>query len=225
MRPIVFVGPTPVRRDSLERLGAERRPPVREASLDSVPPGRLVAIIDGELPPGSLLPVSEVEAALDRGVVIYGAASIGAYLASTCARQGMRGIGWVYGQYRAGRLSSFNEIEVVYDPFSLQALSVPLVNVIFWLQELVLASAITPRDARAALEEVRQISVCDRDVASIKACLKRLFNQDRGQQELMTMSKFPDVKAQDAEQLLVDAAKLLRPSCCISPSNAIATIT
>ena len=49
----------------------------------------------------------------------------------------MHGVGWVYDQYIAGKITSFDEIAVIYDPLCLQNLSVPLVNIRFWLDGLI----------------------------------------------------------------------------------------
>jgi hypothetical protein len=198
MIPLVFVGPTLSQQDCLQLLDAELFPPARLGGLTGVMPGHLVAIIDGELPPGAFLPDCEIEAALDRGVVLYGAASVGASRASTFADHGMRGVGWVYEQYRAGRLSSFDEVAVLYDPLSLQALSVPLVNVRFWLDRLVAASRITVGDACGAFDEVCQLSLWDRNVATIKRCLKKHLAHE----EIEMPSTFPNVKENDARRLL-----------------------
>ena len=145
MRPLVFIGPTLSRRRCSALLSAEYLPPARKGSLNEVTPGRVVAIIDGEIPPDAFLPECEVRAALDRDVVLFGAASVGAYHASNFADHGMHGVGWVYDQYRAGALASFDEIAVMYDPVSLRALSVPLVNVRFWLEGLIAAISSTTR--------------------------------------------------------------------------------
>ena len=116
MRPVVFIGPTLSRRRCSALLAAEYLPPARKGSLNEITPGRVVAIVDGEIPPDAFLPECEVRAALDRDVVLFGAASVGAYHASNFADYGMHGVGWVYDQYRAGSLQSFDEIAVMYDP-------------------------------------------------------------------------------------------------------------
>ena len=102
MRPVVFIGPTLSQRRCSALLSAEYLPPARKGSLNEITPGRVVAIVDGEIPPDAFLPECEVRAALDRDVVLYGAASVGAYHASNLADHGMHGVGWVYDQYRAG---------------------------------------------------------------------------------------------------------------------------
>jgi hypothetical protein len=199
MRPLVFIGPTLSRRRCSALLSAEYLPPARKGSLNEITPGRVVAIIDGEIPPDAFLPECEVRAALDRDVVLFGAASVGAYHASNFTDHGMHGVGWVYDQYCAGALASFDEIAVMYDPVSLRALSVPLVSVRFWLEGLMGASFLRPEDVTAILEELRRLPISDRDGVGIKRCiaeLSTLRNFD------LPSDKFPDVKAHDAQMLL-----------------------
>ena len=202
MRPVVFIGPTLSRRRCSALLGAEYLPPARKGSLNEITPGRVVAIIDGEIPPDACLPECEVRKALDRDVVLFGAASVGAYYASNFANLGMHGVGWVYDQYRAGALSSFDEIAVMYDPVSLRALSVPLVNVRFWLEGLIAASLLRPGDVNAILEELRRLPISDRDGAGIKRCIAELFGRCALRKFDLPSDTFPDVKAQDARMLL-----------------------
>ena len=202
MRPVVFIGPTLSRRRCSALLGAEYLPPARKGSLNEITPGRVVAIIDGEIPPDAFLPECEVREALDRDVVLFGAASVGAYHASNFANLGMHGVGWVYDQYRAGALSSFDEIAVMYDPVSLRALSVPLVNVRFWLEGLIAASLLRPGDVNAILEELRRLPISDRDGAGIKRCIAELFGRCALRKFDLPSDTFPDVKAQDARMLL-----------------------
>jgi hypothetical protein len=202
MKPLVFIGPSLSPRECSQLLHADFLPPARKGVLNSVAPGHVVAVIDGELPPDDFLPDCEVSDALDRRVTLYGAASVGALHAAAFADQGMHGVGWVYNQYVAGKITSFDEIAAIYDPRCLRNLSVPLVNIRFWLDGLLAASRIKSDDARNALEELRRLPVFDRDIVSIKKCLHGLFHQNSVQKELDTMTAFPDIKRNDARKLL-----------------------
>ena len=202
MRPVVFIGPTLSRRRCSALLAAEYLPPARKGSLNEITPGRVVAIVDGEIPPDAFLPECEVRAALDRDVVLFGAASVGAYHASNFADYGMHGVGWVYDQYRAGSLPSFDEIAVMYDPVSLHALSVPLVSVRFWLEGLIAASLLRPGDVNAILEELRRLPISDRDMEGVKRCITELFGRSALRKFDLPSDAFPDVKAHDAQMLL-----------------------
>jgi hypothetical protein len=202
MKPLVFIGPSLSHRECSQLLHADSLPPARRGSLNSIAPGRAVAVIDGELPPDDFLPGGEVSDALDRRIALYGAASVGAWQAAAFADQGMHGVGWVYDQYVAGKITSFDEIAAIYDPLCLRNLSVPLVNIRFWLDGLVAAARIAPDDAQTALDELRQLPIFDRDIVSIKKCLHELFHQHPVQKELETMTAFPNIKRNDAKKLL-----------------------
>ena len=184
-------------------VGRGVSPTSAKGSLEEIIPGRVVAIIDGELPPGAFLSACEIQAALERGVVLYGAASVGAYHASAFADHGMRGIGWVYDQFREGQLASLDEISLIYDPVSLGALSVPLVNIRFWLDGLVSACVIASEGAQAVLEEVPQLAVFDRNASMINRLVAQCLPPAASQRALeATQGTFPDVKADDARRLL-----------------------
>ena len=220
MKPVVFLGPTLPRDEALQLLNAEYLPPVRQGSLEQLTTGCLVAIIDGELSPGATLPDSEIRDASRRGLVLYGAASVGAYHASRFIVPNMRGVGWVYEQYRANRISSFNEISVLYHPVSLQALSVPLVNVRFWLNQFVNASIITSADAFSAMKQACQLDLNNRDFSGIKACLLRHLRHELVQKELCAISAFPDIKGDDARALLRLCARIIKNDASGDPEPA-----
>lgn len=209
MKPVVFLGPTLRPSEARQILKAEFLPPVRRSSLSKLTAGRLAAIVDGELSPDALLPDREVRDALRRGVVLYGSSSVGAYHASKFCNSGMHGVGWVYEQYRARRITGFDEISVLYHPLSLQALSVPLVNVRFWLSELVNAKIISSADATTAMKKVAQLDLHDRDFAGIKACLLRQPDSYLMQKELDAMTTFPEIKGDDARRLLRICARFV----------------
>ena len=202
MRPVVFIGPTLSRRRCSALLAAEYLPPARKGSLNEITPGRVVAIIDGEIPPDAFLPECEVRAALDRDVVLFGAASVGAYHASNFADHGMHGVGWVYDQYRAGALASFDEIAVMYDPVSLRALSVPLVNVRFWLEGLIAAISSTTRGRQRHFGRATPAADIRPRWRRIKRCIAELFGRSALRKFDLPSDTFPDVKAHDAQMLL-----------------------
>ena len=112
----------------------------------------------------------------------------------------MYGVGWVYNQYRAGALPSFDEIAVMYDPVSLRALSVPLVSVRFWLEGLMARSLLRQEDVTAILDELHRLPISHRDTVGIKRCIEELFGRSRKFD--LPSDTFPDVKAHDAEMLL-----------------------
>lgn len=144
-RTIVYAGPSVAHcavDTLLERF--EVRPPIRRGdlpqllatSVDGDPVG-CVAIIDGELAQSLSVSVTEIRDALQAGVDIVGASSMGALRAVECAVLGMRGVGWVYKQYRDGAIEADDEVALLFDPGTGVPLTVPLVNVRWGAQCLV----------------------------------------------------------------------------------------
>src|SRR5262245_47591797 len=101
--PIVFVGPSiPVALARRTLPHAEYRPPIRRGDLEHLSAGRLVGIIDGVFAQTLAISPGEIREAIDRGVIIYGAASMGALRAAEIPR--VIGVGRIFEMYRAGAI-------------------------------------------------------------------------------------------------------------------------
>src|SRR5436305_8306237 len=80
---IVFVGPSiPLARARLSLPDAEYRPPIRRGDLDGIAPGAVVGVIDGVFAQTLAISPGEIREAIDSGVAVYGAASMGALRAA-----------------------------------------------------------------------------------------------------------------------------------------------
>lgn len=84
-RPTVFTGPSISQAEARTLVQAEICPPARSGDLDRLSDGKAVAIIDGVLDPESVLSAGEIRRALQRGMKIRGAASLGALAGSSNA--------------------------------------------------------------------------------------------------------------------------------------------
>jgi hypothetical protein len=73
----------------------------------------------------------EILYALESGAKVLGASSMGALRASELDQYGMEGIGQIYIAYKSGHLVSDDEVALVFDPFTWEPLSEPLVNIRF----------------------------------------------------------------------------------------------
>ena len=110
--------------------------------------GRLVGIIDGVFAQDLAISPREIREAISRGVVVYGAASMGALRAAEIPQ--MVGVGRIYDLYRDGALERDDEVAVLFDPDTDVPVTVPLVNVRYAVDRLV-RSATVSREAGAAL--------------------------------------------------------------------------
>ncbi|MDQ3370893.1 MAG: TfuA domain-containing protein, partial [Myxococcota bacterium] len=132
---IVFLGPS-LRAAEAARLlpGALIAPPVavgdvlrlarRRGSL------RRIAIIDGYFERMAAVWHKEILCALERGIAVWGAASMGALRAAELAPFGMTGVGAVYRDFARGTLTADDEVAVAHLPaeYGYRATSDALVN-------------------------------------------------------------------------------------------------
>ena len=133
-RTLVFLGPSlPAEIARGLYPDAELRPPagvgdvVRALSQRGV---RRLAIIDGYFERMAAVWHKELLLALERGVEVWGAASMGALRAAELAPFGMRGVGQVYRAFAAGTLVADDEVAVAHLPAEqgYRAVSEALVN-------------------------------------------------------------------------------------------------
>ena len=118
MIAIVFSGPSLPPSKAPVVAGVEWRPPVRQGDLYKAALSRpaLIGVIDGTF---ELVPTvwhKEILWAMAHGIHVYGAASIGALRAAELCDFGMKGIGAVYRQFRAGVLRDDDEVAVLHGP-------------------------------------------------------------------------------------------------------------
>ncbi|MFN9630245.1 MAG: TfuA-like protein, partial [Cyanobacteriota bacterium] len=118
MTHVVFVGPS-LPEHEVRRLHPEAviLPPVRQGDIVSVLRAHrpsAIGVIDGVFL--SVLSVwhKELLLALDEGVALYGAASMGALRAAECAPFGMVGLGRIYARFADGTLTRDDEVAVAH---------------------------------------------------------------------------------------------------------------
>ncbi|HET9061517.1 MAG TPA: TfuA-like protein [Acidimicrobiales bacterium] len=169
----VFAGPS-LYYQAAPKGDFELRPPVKAGDLVAIPAlaggGSLVVVVDGEFGQSLSVPISELRAILEAGNTIVGCSSMGALRAVECAPLGMAGRGWVFEQYRSGRINDDGEVALSYDPESYRPFSVPLVNWRWLLASMVEASELSAELARELLGAAADVFYRERTVP----CLRRL---------------------------------------------------
>lgn len=92
---------------------------------------RRIAIIDGYFEQMAAVWHKEILVALERGIAVYGAASMGALRAAELAPYGMIGVGTIYRDYARGVLVADDEVAVAHLPAELgyRAVTDALVNI------------------------------------------------------------------------------------------------
>ena len=166
MTAIIFAGPSlpPSARPRAAEI--EWRPPLRQGDLYLAALQRpaLIGVIDGYF---ELVPTvwhKEILWAMTQGIHVYGAASTGALRAAELADFGMKGIGKIYRQFRAGELTDDDEVALLHGPAEVDYLPVtePMVNV------------------RATVDHAHRLGVIEPSTAATLVWIaKSLFYKDR----------------------------------------------
>lgn len=130
---VVFLGPSLAREKAEQILKADYRPPARRGDIYKAAKegARIICLIDGVFFQDCSVAHKEVIHALQAGAKVLGASSMGALRASELDVYGMEGIGAIYQAYRSGHLESDDEVALIFDPFSFEPRSEPLVNIRF----------------------------------------------------------------------------------------------
>ncbi|MEW9614007.1 TfuA-like protein [Shinella sp. S4-D37] len=163
---ILFAGPSLPDAAAVCGSAIVVRPPAAQGDvLAAVRAGAdAIGIVDGNFEHVAPVWHKEILYALDQGVAVLGAASMGALRAAECAAFGMVGIGRIYEDYACGRRVDDADVALLHGPAELgyPALSLPLVNAEATFDRL---------EAEEALDKHR--------ISMLRAAAARLFYKER----------------------------------------------
>ncbi|MQX16448.1 TfuA-like core domain-containing protein [Sinorhizobium terangae] len=130
----VFVGPSLGRdRPTYHGLEVDYRPPASQGDLlaAAVDGPKAIVLIDGYFEHVPAVHHKEILWALDKGIAVYGASSIGALRAAELSSFGMIGVGKIFEAFESGELERDDEVALVHGPAEVnyEPLSEPLVNI------------------------------------------------------------------------------------------------
>ncbi|HET6764175.1 MAG TPA: TfuA-like protein [Longimicrobiaceae bacterium] len=216
---VVFLGPSlPVEEARAIFPDATYLPPARQGDvLSAVGIHRpdVIALVDGEF--GQSLSVwhKEILYAMERGIHVYGASSMGALRAAECAPFGMKGVGRVYSMFASGELTDDDEVALAHahDEAGYRALSVPMVNVRVSLAEAARAGVVSAAQARRLTEIAKGLFFPERSYARV---LRQAAGEGMPEETVAALREWlaagkRDVKRDDAVELLRTLAALPRP--------------
>jgi hypothetical protein len=119
-KPVIFLGPSLSQEKARNIFEADYRPPAKKGDflrLAADPGVRMVGFIDGvflqDYPP---TPIEVYQLARKEGVLLAGAASLGALRAVELEKFGMVGIGRIFQLYKSGRVNADDEVAVTFAP-------------------------------------------------------------------------------------------------------------
>jgi hypothetical protein len=200
-KTIVFVGPTL----RASEIPYEVRPPagvgdVLRATRERV---QRIAIIDGYFERMAAVWHKEILIALEKGIAVWGAASMGALRAAELAPFGMIGVGAIYQAFSRGVLTGDDEVAVAHLPREVgyRAISDALVNLRWGLAAAARKGVISARTRDALIELARLPFYRERSWDRLLAD-GRTAGLPRRQLAALAAWPKPDRKAADARLLL-----------------------
>ncbi|MGO9232217.1 MAG: TfuA-like protein [Bryobacteraceae bacterium] len=204
MKPIVFLGPSLPLQEAESVLDALYLPPVRQGELLSAIEAyrpEAVGIVDGLFFQDLSVWHKEILYAIERGVAVFGAGSMGALRAAELASFGMIGVGWVYRQYASGALCGDDEVALAHAPaeFGYCKLSEPLVNIRATLAAARAEGLLSAADLDDAIAAAKSLYFTGR---TIEAILAGIDNGVRERVRHVLTTRYMDVKRSDALLLL-----------------------
>lgn len=201
-RTIVFVGPT---LRGVDLRGFEVRPPAGVGDVLRAARERVhrIAIIDGYFERMAAVWHKEILIALEKGIAVWGAASMGALRAAELDAFGMIGVGAIYRAFRRGVLTSDDEVAVAHLPgeVGFAPVSDALVNLRWGLAAAARARVISARTRDALIELARRPFYRERSWARLVED-GRAADLPRTQLAALAAWPKPDQKAADARRLL-----------------------
>ena len=215
-RPIVFVGPS-IPLDLAKRTlsNADYRPPIKRGDLEGIPPGAIVGIIDGVFAQTLAISPGEIRTVIEKGVAVYGAASMGALRAAEIP--GVIGLGRVFEMYRTGIIERDDEVALLFDADRCVPRTVPLVNIRYAVERLVRSATLRRDDGDALIGACAQLHYTERTYKNIFKASRLAHNADID--DIIRLLRNFDLKREDAQLLLETISVAKRPvPICSSPS-------
>ena len=208
-RVAVFTGPTldgDVIRDRVPNV--EVLPPVAAGDLLrlSLKAGDVAAIIDGFYFQSASVRHKEILDLLNRGIHVWGAASMGALRASELAPFGMRGFGRIFEAYQTGEIDGDDEVAIMHAPEDLNymKLTEALVNIRHACQAAVLEGLLTRDDYQLVMSTAAELPFFERSYLRIlpDAQARGLSQQVTEKLRPFVLQKCLDLKRKDALEMV-----------------------
>ena len=160
----------------------------------------IIAIIDGVFHQSSAVGHKEILNVMKKGIKVYGASSMGALRASELDTLGMVGAGHVYTQYATGEVDSDDDVAVMLDSETLEALSIPLINMKYVFTNAADENIITEDERDELLKIAKKTFYPKRNYSQT---LRESDLDDDKKSELIDFIRTsPDIKKEDAKDLL-----------------------
>jgi len=203
--PVVFLGSSLPVTEAAKILDADYRPPVKRGDIEALMkrPPPAIAVIDGEFFQSLAISPKEILRALEQGIPVWGAASLGALRAVELHPFGMIGVGTVFRLYRSGRVRSDDEVAVAYSSEHARPLSEAMINIRVALNQARRDGVIAHAACRRLIREAKSMYFPERSWTGLwHSASKWLPPSDSRALRRYLARTNPDVKRDDARRLL-----------------------
>ncbi len=160
----------------------------------------IIAIIDGVFHQNSAVGHKEILNAINKGITVYGASSMGALRASELDSLGMIGVGYCYQQYASGNVDGDDEVAVMLDGESLEALSIPLISMRYVFDNAADENIIDESEKEELISIAKKTFYPKRNYAQTLA--KSSLDNDKKGELIDFIRQSKDIKKEDAKELL-----------------------
>lgn len=216
-RVVVFLGPSlPVAR-ARGILQADYRPPAQKGDIyRALTSGAAtIVLIDGVFHGAPSIWQREILAALDEGIEVLGASSMGALRAAELHSLGMVGHGTIFEWYRDGVITGDDEVALQHgdEEMDYRALSEPLVNIRATLQQAERDGVLARAEADELLGVAKQTYYPQRAYRALLASpgIQRWPAERIGAVEDYLRRAAVNLKASDAASVLAYCGRRARP--------------
>ena len=208
-RVLVFTGPT-LDEETIHEIAPEVEvfPPVSAGDLLRIPleAGDLVAILDGFYFQAASVRHKEILDLLQRGIHVWGAASMGAMRAAELAPFGMRGFGTIFQAYRSGEIDGDDEVAILHAPEDMDYMKMTeaLVNIRYACQAAVSDGLLSPEDSHLIIDTAAALPFFERSYLRIwqKVTEKGLSSSIIDTLRPFVLQKRLDLKRKDALEMV-----------------------
>lgn len=183
---------------------------------------RIIVLIDGVFHGAAAIWHRELLEAMDHGICVIGASSMGALRAAELHSLGMVGVGEIFEWYRDGVIDGDDEVALLHSDADdgYRLLSQPLVDTRHRLMTAVQRGGLTPEQARDAIAHVKKVPFMWRTHGELLASevVARWPEDERRCLRSALDDADLDLKARDAERALEHASARLARGDVRSPA-------
>ncbi|HEX2572340.1 MAG TPA: TfuA-like protein [Polyangia bacterium] len=225
----VFLGPSLPLEAAREFLDAQYFPPAEFGDVYRLVGSGVhtIVLIDGLFHGRAPVWQRELWYAIQSGIRVYGASSMGALRAAELVAHGMVGLGEIFQWYVTDQIDGDDEVALLHagPEQGYRSLSMPLVNLRFNLREAITRGMLEPEHAEALIAAMKGLPFWERtlDVLWTTLAFRSLVAPRQAQLRASLEKDWIDLKQRDAVQALQEVARRRNEPNAARPSRLVSS--